>query len=151
MNQCYYILLHGILQSAGYKVVWMVDPTWYLDNIDEPWQNLWDIDICEGLSEAQCRLVIGGGGAMWGEHVDASNIQPTIWPRLATIAEALWSPPVSARRSGRSKTWDERLAIERARLKSMRCLLNRRGVAAAPVDNQQARAPPPGPGACMAQ
>ena len=34
---------------------------------------------------------------------------------------------------------------------SFRCLLNRRGVAAAPVDNPMARTAPPGPGSCLGQ
>ena len=38
-----------------------------------------------------------------------------------------------------------------ARMYGFRCLLNRRGVAAAPVDNADARTSPPGPGGCFEQ
>lgn len=37
------------------------------------------------------------------------------------------------------------------RLARFRCLLNRRGIGAAPLDNADARSAPPGPGACLAQ
>ena len=36
-------------------------------------------------------------------------------------------------------------------MRAFRCLLNRRGVAAAPVDNLDARTSPPGPGGCFEQ
>eukprot|EP00961_Rhodomonas_salina_P039243 527457-Rhodomonas_salina.3 len=37
------------------------------------------------------------------------------------------------------------------RMAELRCLLNRRGIAAAPLNNSHARAAPPGPGACLLQ
>ncbi len=58
----------------------------YLDSLSVTWDTIWGVDICAGLSTAQCKLIMGGGGGMWGEHVDSSNIEATIWPRLAAIA-----------------------------------------------------------------
>ena len=84
---------------------------------------------------------------MWGEHIDASNLIQTIFPRLAAIAEVLWSPQKPA-----SLAADQgALAAVHARMRAFRCLLNARGVAAAPVDNKRAARAPPGPGSCLAQ
>ena len=81
-------------------------------------------------------------GEMWGETVDASDLQQTVWPRLAAIAEKLWSP--------RSKTASTQAALPR--LEEFRCkVLNARGIAAAPVKNALARGAPDGPGACDKQ
>ena len=77
---------------------------------------------------------------MWGEKVDASDLAQTVWPRLAAIAERLWSP--------RSRT-DAKSAL--ARIEAFRCLLNKRGVSAAPVNNAMARTGPSGPGSCYEQ
>lgn len=41
---------------------------------------------------AQKQLVIGGHGAIWGEAVDATNFITRVWPRLAAVAERLWTP-----------------------------------------------------------
>ena len=65
---------------------------------------------------------------MWGEIVDTSDIA------------SLWSP-----RSLNDFT------DARDRMQAFRCPLNRRAVAAAPVDNTVARSAPPGPGSCYHQ
>ena len=46
----------------------------------------------QGVGTDAEHLVLGGQGEMWGETVDASDLEQTVWPRLAAIAESLWSP-----------------------------------------------------------
>lgn len=121
---------------------------------------------------------------MWGETVDTSDIEQTVWPRLGAIAEKLWSsadvtsceptsgipaPKAHGRRGVRIVAGSEEkdrdaernrlmasancTAINSAypRIAAFRCLLNRRGVRAAPVMNAVAREAPPGPGGCLEQ
>ena len=115
--------------------------TWYLDNIHNNWTAFYRKEPCLGISDADCtKYVLGGEGAMWGESVDASDLAQTVWPRLAAVAERLWSP---------QNTTNEQEALPR--IHAFRCLLNRRGIAAAPVNNADARAAPPGAGSCYAQ
>ena len=73
--------------------------------------------------------------------MDGSDLEQTVWPKLGAIAERLWSP--------REMIVDADAAHQRMR--AFRCLLNRRGIAAAPVDNAEARTSPPGPGGCFEQ
>lgn len=119
--------------------------------------------------------MLGGQGEMWGETVDTSDIEQTVWPRLGAIAEKLWSPasvtscslppgPTTAPQHPRSETRSNGYnataaaavnctAIDSAfpRISAFRCLLNRRGVRAAPLMNYEARAAPHGPGGCLEQ
>ena len=124
---------------------------------------------------------------MWGETVDSSDIEQTVWPRLGAIAEKLWSSAdatsceptsaIHARTAGlvhgrrgvrivagsedtdrdaernRLMTRANCTAINSAypRIAAFRCLLNRRGVRAAPLMNAVAREAPPGPGGCLEQ
>eukprot|EP01047_Picozoa_sp_COSAG01_P105984 COSAG01_NODE_35144_length_536_cov_1.160183_1_plen_54_part_00 len=37
--------------------------------------------------------MMGGGGEQWGETVDTSDLEQTIWPRMGAIAERLWCVP----------------------------------------------------------
>jgi len=131
--------------AAGYNALINNSPgddSWYLDHLDVAWKAVYGNEPCADITDdAQCALVLGGQGEMWGETVDASDVQSTVWPRLGAIAEKLWSP--------RAATISADAA--HARLRAFRCLLNRRGIAAAPVDNLAARSAPPGPGGCYDQ
>jgi len=125
---------YDVIRNVGYD-----SKSWYLDNLDVQWGAVYQNDPCEGIPSGRlCSRVLGGHGEMWGETVDGSDLQQTVWPRLAAIAEKLWS-------SG-EQTRD--VAAAAPRIRALRCLLLERGVAAAPVDNGRARAAPRGPGAC---
>jgi hexosaminidase len=132
------------LVSNGYRTIVNVgynSKSWYLDNLNVKWDAVYSNEPCHGVPDDLCdKFVLGGHGEMWGERVDASDLEQTVWPRLAAIAERLWSP--------RTMT-DTNAAL--ARIENFRCLLNRRGVRAAPVRNADAREAPPGAGSCFGQ
>jgi hexosaminidase len=126
---------YNVLLNVGYD-----SQSWYLDNLNVMWNAVYAQEPCTGVPDNLCPLILGGHGEMWGETVDSSNIELTVWPRLAAIAERLWSP--------RSVT---STASAHPRIQYFRCLLNERGVRAAPVNNANARSAPPGPGSCYLQ
>ncbi|GMH48651.1 hypothetical protein TrLO_g3482 [Triparma laevis f. longispina] len=127
--------------EAGYRLIWSTDGVWYLDGLGVTWKDMYAAEPTEGIAEENFNLVLGGEGCMWGETADTSDIQQTIWPRLAAISERLWSP--------KNGTQDVEEAAPR--FAEFRCHLNRRGIAAAPYDNEEARNAPGGPGGCLDQ
>eukprot|EP00939_MAST-03C_sp_MAST-3C-sp1_P002177 g2177.t1 len=124
---------YNVIRNVGY-----FPKSWYLDNLNVNWTAVYGNDPCDGVPDNLCSMILGGNGEMWGETVDASDLEQTVWPRLAAIAEKLWS--------ARSDT--ENATEATPRIENFRCLLNRRGVRAAPVNNANAREAPPGPGPC---
>ncbi|KGN50514.1 beta-hexosaminidase 1 [Cucumis sativus] len=137
----------GICPKAvadGFRCIFSDQGVWYLDHLDVPWDRAYHADPLEGISDpSQQKLIIGGEVCMWGETADASNVMQTIWPRAATAAERLWS---------KNETVSGNITLSvLPRLSYFRCLLNRRGVEAAPVKNFYARRPPTGPGSCYDQ
>jgi hexosaminidase len=127
---------YNVLLNVGYDKT-----SWYLDNLNVGWKAVYTQDPCGGTNSDLCKLILGGHGEMWGETVDASDFEQTVWPRLGAIAERLWSPA--------EQTTSPDMA--ELRMEEFRCLLNRRGVKAAPPKNQNARSSPPGPGSCLQQ
>lgn len=126
---------YQVLLNVGYNNI-----SWYLDNLNIKWDAVYQNEPCNGVPDDLCHFIIGGHGEMWGETVDASNFEQTVWPKLAAIAERLWSP---------RDTTD--LDSAHDRIQKFRCFLNRRGIRAAPVNNDNARSAPPHPGSCFTQ
>ena len=121
---------YDCLVNVGY-----VTNSWYLDNLGTTWDKAYGFDPRGSVPPNLQSKVLGGHGEMWGETVDPSDFDATVWPRLAAIGERLWSSV-------------DDVDAARPRLEAFRCLLLERGVGAAPLNNTLARTAPVGPGAC---
>ncbi|XP_022742491.1 beta-hexosaminidase 1-like isoform X3 [Durio zibethinus] len=131
--------------AKGFRCIFSNQGVWYLDHLDVPWDQVYNAEPLEGINNvSEQNLVLGGEVCMWDEVADTSNVQQTIWPRAAAAAERLWSKREAV--SARNIT-----LTALPRFLYFRCLLNRRGVQAAPVTNKYARQPPTGPGSCYEQ
>ncbi|RZC76865.1 hypothetical protein C5167_000979 [Papaver somniferum] len=131
--------------ADGFRCIYSNQGVWYLDHLDVPWEDVYKSEPLEGISDgSHKKLVLGGEVCMWGETADSSDVQQTIWPRAAAAAERMWSSRDMTSARNMSST-------VLPRLEYFRCLLNRRGVPAAPVNNYYARRPPVGPGSCYLQ
>ncbi|KQJ99672.1 beta-hexosaminidase 3 [Brachypodium distachyon] len=128
--------------SAGLRCIVSNADKWYLDHLDATWEGFYmNEPLANIYNPEQQKLILGGEVCMWGERIDASDIQQTIWPRAAAAAERLWTPVEKLAKNVTTVT---------ARLARFRCLLNERGVAAAPLAGY-GRAAPLEPGSCMRQ
>lgn len=123
--------------QSGHDAIYAPDGPWYLDATGATWEKMYAVDPVAGLDEEGASHVLGGEACMWGEHVDPSDLESTVWPRLAAVAERLWSP----------KATTASAADAEPRLQQFRCTLLARGVRAGLV-GADGRAEPPGPGGC---
>ena len=73
------------LQSYGYylDLMWSASRHYAVDPLGGAGAN---------LSAEEQRRILGGEACLWTEYVSPENIDSRIWPRLAAIAERLWSP-----------------------------------------------------------
>lgn len=75
----------------GYRAI--LSAPYYLDHMDAAQDHYVDpLPDSLGLSAEEAARVLGGEACMWGEHVGPLTIDSRIWPRLAAVAEKLWSP-----------------------------------------------------------
>uniref|UniRef100_A0AC35TY24 Beta-hexosaminidase n=1 Tax=Rhabditophanes sp. KR3021 TaxID=114890 RepID=A0AC35TY24_9BILA len=122
--------------QEGYDVI--LSSCWYLNYVHygPDWRVKKRTRNTEGIALYECDpqgfngtqsqkdRVIGGIAALWGEFIDASNLEPVSWPRGSAVAEKLWSP--------RQFTVDA--AAQLPRLREHRCRMVERGFNAAPFD-----------------
>ena len=53
----------------------------YLDNLNVKWDAVYSNEPCADVpTDALCAKILGGHGEMWGETVDASDLEQTVWP-----------------------------------------------------------------------
>lgn len=68
---------------------------YYLDLMRPAWQH-YTFDPMGNpratLTPEEQKRILGGEACMWSEYVSPENIDSRLWPRLAAIAERLWSP-----------------------------------------------------------
>ncbi|RZF41892.1 hypothetical protein LSTR_LSTR005660 [Laodelphax striatellus] len=89
----------------------------------KPWQTIYSNDMVQLLKQVtgseyrpeMAQLIYGASAALWTEQVDEQSLDGRVWPRLAALAERLWTNP--------STPWQEaeyRLLHQRERLVKMK-------------------------------
>lgn len=72
----------GVL-SSGYYLDQLLPASWHY-HVDPH-------DLADTNEEEGAR-VLGGEACLWGEYIGPDNLELRAWPRLAAVAERLWSP-----------------------------------------------------------
>ena len=120
----------SLADAARLGYAGLLSAGWYLD-LMQPASEHYVVDPMKGetagLNAEQRKLILGGEAAMWEEIATAENLDAKLWPRLACIAERLWSPESVTdvesmyRRMAAVNTWLEWLDLrQRSGLRLMR-------------------------------
>ena len=73
--------------KSGFKCIVSSQDVWYLDHLDVTWPEFYMNEPLTNITDDnEQNLVLGGEVCMWGETVDPSDIEQTIWPRAAAAA-----------------------------------------------------------------
>lgn len=76
---------------AGHRAI--LSAPYYLDHMESAEDHYVDpLPDSLGLTPDEASRLLGGEACMWGEHIGPETIDSRIWPRLAAVAEKLWSP-----------------------------------------------------------
>ena len=85
----------SLAQAARQGYMGILSAGYYLD-LMHPASQHYAVDPLEGatanLTQEEKARILGGEAAMWVEFVTPENVDMRIWPRMAAIAERLWSP-----------------------------------------------------------
>ena len=133
--------------ASGYDVIAAPIGAWYLSQTGYSVATFYEYDPCSSLDADACAKVLGVEAALWGEKVDASDLDSTMWPRAAAFAERAWSAngDVVGEVNGTFTNFTE------WRLQNFRCELDERGVYSESVKPRFARVAPSHPGSCLRQ
>ncbi|GMH11424.1 hypothetical protein Nepgr_013265 [Nepenthes gracilis] len=78
--------------AAGFRCIVSNQDKWYLNYVHSTWDQVYSNEPLTNITNPKLQaLVIGGEVCSWGEFIDGSDIQQTIWPRAAAAAERLWT------------------------------------------------------------
>uniref|UniRef100_A0AAU8L1I2 Beta-hexosaminidase n=1 Tax=Sogatella furcifera TaxID=113103 RepID=A0AAU8L1I2_SOGFU len=88
----------------------------------KPWQTIYSNDMVQLIKQVtgneyrpeMAQLIYGASAALWTEQVDEHSLDGRLWPRMAALAERLWTNP--------STPWqaaEERMLQQRERLVQM--------------------------------
>lgn len=131
-----------LVMNDGFDII--VSYGWYLDHLKNKWQDMYtneplDRMTVDKTTNAKGKM-LGGEACMWSETIDFSDLDSTVWPKAATVAERLWSA---------KDVNDPKMAANRYRY--FRCLLIRRGIGASPSNQKVSRSPPARQDSCFKQ
>lgn len=80
------------------------------------WQRIYNLDLSFGLTPAQQKHIIGGSAQLWSEQSGGMTADFMIWPRLAALAEVLWSGNLGQDGQLRNKEFTKRIFYFRERI-----------------------------------